>query len=242
MKIESIQPYGANTLIINFTSIQEQRKAVVLLHAFALQLKEEKEFQISEAIISHFSLNLIFEKVVLPSNNIADLKTYWSHFKKNTPDLPSKCWELPVCFDASLAPDLYTYFESDQKKVTAFIAALAQQELFVHFFGFQPGFAYLGGVPKELQLPRHKQPRLEVPKGAFAMGGSYAAVYPQRSPGGWQLIGQTPFVFFDMQRKLPLFLNPGEGIRVLPISISEFKQLQKKYEQHPFLPKLIKAI
>ena len=160
-------------------------------------------------------------------------------FAHQAPAGPKVLWEIPACFEPDFAPDLYDYFEGDHDKAASYVKDFTDQSLFVHFFGFLPGFAYLGGLPPELQMPRKDHPRLEVPKGALGVGGSYAAVYPQKSPGGWQLIGQTPFIFFDARRKSPFFLQPGELVRFVAIDVKEYATLVKAYEAAPFLPKKI---
>lgn len=75
--------------------------------------------------------------------------------------------------------------------------------------GFQPGFAYLMGLPAALQMPRLAQPRLRVPAGSLAIGGALCGVYPAASPGGWRLIGHCEAKLFDGE---PL-LRPGDRLR-----------------------------
>jgi KipI family sensor histidine kinase inhibitor len=65
----------------------------------------------------------------------------------------------------------------------------AGAEYTVLFLGFMPGFAYLGGLPRELEVPRLPSPRVRVPRNAVAVAGRYAGIYPFESPGGWRLLG-----------------------------------------------------
>jgi KipI family sensor histidine kinase inhibitor len=83
----------------------------------------------------------------------------------------------------------------------------------VAFCGFAPGFGYLTGLPTRLQVPRRASPRTRVPAGAVAIAASYAAVYPRPSPGGWNLIGTTDHVLFDVRRDPPAVLQPGTTVR-----------------------------
>ena len=73
--------------------------------------------------------------------------------------------------------------------VEALRAAHAGASYTVLFLGFMPGFAYLGGLPTRLEVPRLPRPRTRVPRNAVAIAGRYAGVYPFASPGGWRLIG-----------------------------------------------------
>lgn len=81
------------------------------------------------------------------------------------------------------------------------------------FLGFAPGFAYLSGLDPVLQVPRRDTPRTDVPAGAVAIAGTYSAVYPRSSPGGWQLIGRTEAVLFDPGREPPALLQAGTRVR-----------------------------
>jgi len=83
----------------------------------------------------------------------------------------------------------------------------------VDFYGFAPGFAYLGGLPSALQLPRRTTPRVRVPAGSVAIAAGYSAVYPTASPGGWHLLGTTPAVVWDIDRTPPSLLVPGDVVR-----------------------------
>lgn len=94
------------------------------------------------------------------------------------------------------------------------VAAHCETEYRVDFFGFAPGFAYLIGLPVQLHLPRRATPRTRVPAGAVAIAASYAAIYPQTSPGGWHLLGSTDVPMFNPTRAdQPSLLQPGDRVR-----------------------------
>ncbi|PWH06236.1 urea amidolyase [Brachybacterium endophyticum] len=81
------------------------------------------------------------------------------------------------------------------------------------FGGFAPGFVYLSGGDPRLQVPRRDSPRSRVPAGAVGLAGEFSAIYPQTSPGGWQLIGRTDVTLFDPDRKNPSLIVPGDTVR-----------------------------
>lgn len=87
------------------------------------------------------------------------------------------------------------------------------QDYSVAFTGFAPGFAYLADGHPGLEVPRRPSPRTRVPAGAVALAGTFSAVYPQDSPGGWQLIGVTPMTMWDVTRGRPAALLPGDRVR-----------------------------
>jgi KipI family sensor histidine kinase inhibitor len=118
--------------------------------------------------------------------------------------------ELPVVFDG---PDLAEVARLTGRDVPDLVAALTAAELEVAFGGFAPGFAYLTGLPAELHVPRRATPRTRVPAGSVGLAGPYAGAYPRASPGGWQLVGRTDAVLFDVDRNPPALLAPGTRVR-----------------------------
>jgi KipI family sensor histidine kinase inhibitor len=83
----------------------------------------------------------------------------------------------------------------------------------VGFSGFAPGFAYLVDGDPRLRVPRRSDPRTLVPAGSVALAGEFSAVYPRRSPGGWQLIGHTDAIMWDIERPNPALLTQGMWVQ-----------------------------
>jgi KipI family sensor histidine kinase inhibitor len=83
----------------------------------------------------------------------------------------------------------------------------------VGFSGFAPGFAYLVDGDARLRVPRKSEPRTSVPAGSVALAGEFSAIYPRQSPGGWQLIGRTDAVLWDLERPNPALLTQGMWVR-----------------------------
>jgi KipI family sensor histidine kinase inhibitor len=132
--------------------------------------------------------------------------------------------DVPVCYDAEFALDL---------DVVAAQAGISREEVVrrhsgatyrVSCVGFSPGFPYLSGLPRELATPRRATPRTRVPAGSVAIGSAQTGVYPHESPGGWNVIGRTPFRLFDPNETPPALLQAGDEVRFRPISRKEFLQ------------------
>ncbi|MEW5812135.1 MAG: allophanate hydrolase subunit 1 [Actinomycetota bacterium] len=83
----------------------------------------------------------------------------------------------------------------------------------VGFSGFAPGFGYLLGGDERLAVPRRAEPRTKVPVGSVGLAGPFSGVYPRESPGGWQLIGRTDAVLWDVDRDEPALLTPGRWVQ-----------------------------
>jgi inhibitor of KinA len=104
----------------------------------------------------------------------------------------------------------------------------ASPEYLVHFVGFVPGFAYLGGLPHALATPRLSSPRRSVPAGSVGIGDDQTGIYPFATPGGWQLIGRTPAAMFRPDRNDMTLLSMGDRVRFRPISRDQFAALENR--------------
>ncbi|MEC4774919.1 5-oxoprolinase subunit PxpB [Burkholderia cenocepacia] len=121
--------------------------------------------------------------------------------------------EIPVEYGGAAGPDLAAVAAHTGLSADEVVARHAAGAYVVFFVGFQPGFAYLGGLDAALHMPRRAAPRLEVPAGSVGIGGAQTGIYPATSPGGWQLIGLTSQVLFDPARPQPTLLLPGDRVR-----------------------------
>ena len=116
----------------------------------------------------------------------------------------NKRFSDPLC-----APGIGGQDSSDRRILAAHTGRLWR----VGFCGFAPGFAYLVGGDERLAVPRRAEPRTKVPVGSVGLAGEFTGVYPRESPGGWQLIGRTSAVMWDVHRKDPALLTPGMWVR-----------------------------
>jgi KipI family sensor histidine kinase inhibitor len=118
--------------------------------------------------------------------------------------------EVPVVYDGSDLADVARLTGLTEREV---VAVHTGQEWTVAFCGFAPGFGYLVGEDDRLSVPRRENPRTRVPPGAVGLAGEFSGVYPRESPGGWQLIGRTELVAWDITRDPPALLTPGVRVR-----------------------------
>lgn len=118
--------------------------------------------------------------------------------------------EIPVRYDGEDLAEVAALLDISTEEV---IRRHTGSEYMVAFTGFAPGFAYLSGGHPSFDLPRRATPRPRVPAGAVALAGRFSAVYPQASPGGWQIIGATDMPMWDLARERPALLQPGDRVR-----------------------------
>lgn len=126
--------------------------------------------------------------------------------------------DLPVRYGGADGPDLEAVAAHTGLSPDEVIRRHAAGTYLVYFIGFQPGFAYLGGLDTSLHTPRRAAPRLEVPAGAVGIGGAQTGIYPAASPGGWQLIGRTALRLFDPAQDPPTLLQPGDRVRFVAVA------------------------
>ena len=142
-----------------------------------------------------------------------------------TVSFASRVVEIPVCYEEAFALDLPFVAAHNQLSREEVIALHTGGEYRVYFLGFSPGFAYLGGLSSRLCTPRLASPRTLVPAGSVAIGGKQTAIYPMSTPGGWRIIGRTPWRMFNAERAEPALLALGDVVRFVAIARAEFERL-----------------
>jgi len=133
---------------------------------------------------------------------------------------------IPACYEGDLAPDLADVASLTGLTAEEVVRRHAGAEYAVYMIGFLPGFAYMGGLPERLHLPRLATPRLRVPARSLAIAMGMTAVYPLESPGGWRLIGAVPADLFDLAADPPALLRPGDRVRFRPVERAAFDDLR----------------
>jgi KipI family sensor histidine kinase inhibitor len=129
-----------------------------------------------------------------------------------------KIIELPVVYGGDDGPDLDGVAEHAGLTAREVIDIHSGVDYRVYMIGFAPGFPYLGGLDKRIATPRLKTPRVIVPAGSVGIAESQTGVYPNASPGGWQLIGRTAVKLFDVNAESPSLITPGAKIRFVPVT------------------------
>lgn len=141
--------------------------------------------------------------------------------------LGGRHWLLPACFDAEFAPDLSVVAERHGTSEADVIQTLCQTPFRVYMIGFMPGFPYMGGLPASLHTPRLSTPRKAVPARSIAIAGEMCAVYPWQSPGGWNLLGQTPIDLFVAQDNPPALLASGDFVHWQAVDRREYAEIER---------------
>ena len=88
-----------------------------------------------------------------------------------------------------------------------------------------PGLPFMGDIDINLSVKRKLSPRINVPKGSVGIVDNLCVIYPNNSPGGWNIIGKTPIELFSKNKKNPTLLNPGNKVKFKFISKKKFETL-----------------
>ena len=135
---------------------------------------------------------------------------------------------IPVCYEDEYAMDMEWDCASKNIAPDELVSIHTSGLYRVYAVGFLPGFPYMAEVDARIAVPRKIKPRSRVPAGSVALAGSQTGIYPVDSPGGWQIIGRTPFRMFEKERNPPVLLEPGHEVRFESISKKRFMDLQMR--------------
>lgn len=163
-------------------------------------------------------------------NEFSRLKTHYFERKMENKH-ESKLWKIPVCYHDDFGIDLDEISVKKGMSKSEIIRIHSQAIYTVFFIGFLPGFLYLGGLDKRLHVQRKKEPRKLVEKGAVGIGNTQTGIYPNSSPGGWQIIGNSPLDFFNPNASQPCFAKSGDKIQFISISKDEYYDIKEKVSQ-----------
>ncbi|RZS97455.1 5-oxoprolinase subunit PxpB [Cecembia calidifontis] len=143
----------------------------------------------------------------------------------------AKTWTIPVLYGGEFGKDLDQLAKIHKLKAEDVVQMHSENVYTLHFYGFLPGFMYLGGLNPHLYTKRKERPERLIPKGTVAIGGQQTGIYPQESPGGWYAIGSCPIPLFDIQKNPPVFARVGDLIRFKPIDLDTYRQIKEQVQQ-----------
>jgi inhibitor of KinA len=138
--------------------------------------------------------------------------------------ITNKNIEIPVCCDTSFSLDIERLEKKLSLNKDEILENFFNQEFFCYMIGFIAGMPFLGDLDEKMRAQRLETPRVKVPKGSVGMTEQFANIYTFESPGGWNIIGNTPIeVFESSKEKEPNLINPGDKVKFKQISLEEYK-------------------
>lgn len=230
-----ITPLGDSALIVELGDAISESTHLRVQAAWRA-LTAEPLPGVSEAVPAYTTVTLFYDPAqVVRAGAPADDIVAWldTRVRERLKDPPKsaktkpRTVEVPVCYGGEFGPDLARVAAQAKLTPEEVVKRHAKAEYRVHLIGFAPGFPYLGGLPKELVTPRHAKPRMAVPAGSVGIGGEQTGIYPQVTPGGWNLIGRTPLRLFRPEDDPPVLLQAGDIVKFKAVTPEEFAKLQE---------------
>lgn len=210
--------FGAQAILIEWPQKIEPN-ILNDIQAFKSTIDSNLYQELEESVPAYASLTLFFKEALNQSKLIERLKELYN--RRVSVKLNSKIWNIPVCYDTSFGIDLEALSETTNLSIEEIIRKHSAKSYLVYFIGFLPGFLYLGGLNEQLHFPRKNTPRLQIKEGSVGIGGAQTGIYPIDSPGGWNIIGNTPITLFNKSQEVPCFAKSGDRIRFKPIGLKE---------------------
>ena len=170
-------------------------------------------------ILIHFDPNTKKKNEILNFLNIIILKP----FKLNS---IKKIIEIPICYEDEYSLDLKDISTQTKLSKKEIINLHLNTIFHVYMIGFMPGLPYMGDINTNLFIKRKLSPRINIPKGSVGIVDNLCVIYPNNSPGGWNIIGRTPIELFLKNKKYPTLLNPGNKVKFKSVSKKEFESLK----------------
>ena len=132
--------------------------------------------------------------------------------------------EIPVCCDPSFSLDMERLENKLNLTKEKILENFFNKEFFCYMTGFIAGMPFLGDLDENMRAQRLETPRVKVPKGSVGITEQFADIYTFESPGGWNIIGNTPLEVFDSSKEIdPNLINPGDTVKFKQISLEEYK-------------------
>ena len=185
-------------------------------------IKKENILGINNLTPSYNKLIVSFDLKKTSYQNIKNLIENLNIDTKD--DFKNKKIEVPVCINDDFSLDikrLEQYLKISREKI---YENFFNKEFFCYMTGFIAGMPFLGDLDSNMRAKRLETPRVKVPKGSVGLTEQFANIYTFESPGGWNIIGNTPLKIFDNSKEIdPNLINPGDNITFKEITIDQYR-------------------
>ena len=139
-----------------------------------------------------------------------------------------KIVKIPICINSEFSLDLNRLSEKLKTEKEKIIKSFLNKEYFCYMTGFIAGMPFLGDIDSNIRLSRLETPRVKVPKGSVGITEQFCNIYTFESPGGWNIIGNTPIKVFDKpNEKNPAIINPGDRVIFYEINKDQYLEFNE---------------
>lgn len=230
---------GEHGLVVEFgTVISPQINELVQKLTKLLQSKTLEG--IIEVVPTYCCVTIYFDPLLLARHDLSQfVKGLINEMKHIDMEcLLPKVVHIPVCYGGVLGPDLEFVARSTGLSAQDVVQIHTSKPYLVYMLGFTPGFAYLGGLPTQITLPRQEKLRANIPAGSVGVGGNQTGFYPMEGQGEWWLIGRTPIKAFDPKKCNPFLLSAGDYLHFEAISIEEYFAIRRQVTEGTYATKV----
>jgi inhibitor of KinA len=204
-----IHPLGDTALL---AELGTRLDTALNTRAIALATALKKRRDVRQAVAGYASVTVHFDPDLITHEALgAAIKRLAA--KRPPMHEPGRLHRIPVTYDG---PDLEAVASMLILPPEKVVEIHSRPIYRVFLVGFVPGWAYLGPLPEELELPRRHVPRTLVPAGSVAIAGRQTGIYPLPTPGGWHLIGRTPVKLFLPDSDPPCLFRAGDRVKFFP--------------------------
>ena len=205
------------------TEVNEQVNSRVI--SYFIKIKElQKKKKIDGIINLTPSYNKLIISFDLDKTNFNEIKKLVKDLEVDTQNKKnSQKIEIPICCEEGLSLDFKRLSKFTNRSKSEILEYFFSKEYFCYMTGFIAGMPFLGDINKEIRCQRLETPRVKVPKGSIGLTEQFANIYTSESPGGWNIIGNTPVDIFNKSKEdLPNLINPGDKIRFYLITRKQY--------------------
>ena len=184
-------------------------------------IKEKKFKGINNLTPSYNKLIISYD---LSITNFKNLKKKIENIKiEDFENLNSKIIKIPICLDKEFSLDLNRLSKKLKMNEEEIVKSFLKKNYFCYMTGFIAGMPFLGDLENKIRLQRLETPRVKVPKGSVGITEQFCNIYTFESPGGWNIIGNTPAKVFDkLNENNPIKINPGDTVNFYKINKEEY--------------------
>jgi len=209
-----------------------------LVHGLCRKIHQELSAVIEAVVPTYRSLFVLFDPLLISRQKLIEA------IDKILLQLPAgqkfekaaRGVVIPTLYGGDGGPDLDFVARHNQLDVEQVIAIHTSVSYQIYMIGFTPGFPYLGGMSEKIAAPRLTTPRSRISAGSVGIAGSQTGLYPQASPGGWQIIGRTPLKVFNPAKEEPFLYKAGDYLRFEAITDKDFARILYEEEAGTFVP------
>lgn len=225
--IRNVFEYGDQAVLIDFGDEikKEINQNVIFVFKKLKQIIKENNIDGIENITpSYNKLAIQFNLNKTDTEDVIKLIDQVKNEKVEINFNPNKI-EIPINYDLDFGIDLERLSKITKLEINEIIDSHLNTNFYVYMLGFMPGFPYMGDLDPKLYSKRLQTPRVEIEEGSVIIVEQFCAIYPYKSPGGWNIIGKTPIKLFNQNQENPSLINPGDEIKFKHISKNEFQKI-----------------